>query len=230
MSWHYLQDLEEEFSLQNYLDGIPSAQWRSTNTVGKCYFKDKETRSCQGFLSGMTLEHSMENHGEEKSTLSQEDSHVKTSAKQTKNKKDLMEDIQVFGLSLRESLEKLGLHTFSSKMFQICGIKDSDKSCSSLPTWGIMLDGEFSELLILKHRIKESECGLWLPTPTEHIYKEGGYPAEYRRKSLGLGAVAGGPLNPEWVEWIMGWPIGWTDLNPLGMDKYQSWLRSWQTF
>lgn len=30
-------------------------------------------------------------------------------------------------------------------------------------------------------------------------------------------------LNPNWVEWLMGWPIGWTDLKPLEMDKYRSW-------
>ena len=35
---------------------------------------------------------------------------------------------------------------------------------------------------------------------------------------------AGGQLNPDWVEWLMGWPIGWTDLKPLGMDKFQQWL------
>lgn len=32
-------------------------------------------------------------------------------------------------------------------------------------------------------------------------------------------------LNPEWVEWLMGWPIGHTALKPLAMDKYQEWLR-----
>lgn len=30
-------------------------------------------------------------------------------------------------------------------------------------------------------------------------------------------------LNPAWVEWLMGWPIGWTDLKPLEMDKFLSW-------
>ena len=30
---------------------------------------------------------------------------------------------------------------------------------------------------------------------------------------------AGGRLNPEWVEWLMGWPIGSTALSPLAMDK-----------
>jgi hypothetical protein len=29
----------------------------------------------------------------------------------------------------------------------------------------------------------------------------------------------GGKLNPMWVEWLMGWPIGWTDLKPLVTDK-----------
>ena len=32
-----------------------------------------------------------------------------------------------------------------------------------------------------------------------------------------------GQLNPLWVEWLMGWPIGWTDLKPLETDKFQQW-------
>jgi hypothetical protein len=32
-------------------------------------------------------------------------------------------------------------------------------------------------------------------------------------------------LNPDWVEWLMGWPIGHTDLKPLATDKYQEWLQ-----
>jgi DNA (cytosine-5)-methyltransferase 1 len=31
--------------------------------------------------------------------------------------------------------------------------------------------------------------------------------------------VNGGKLNPTWVEKLMGWPLGWTDLKPLVMDK-----------
>jgi len=33
----------------------------------------------------------------------------------------------------------------------------------------------------------------------------------------------GGHLNPTWVEWLMGWPLEWTDLKPLEMGKFQSW-------
>jgi len=35
----------------------------------------------------------------------------------------------------------------------------------------------------------------------------------------------GGQLNPNWVEWLMGWPIGWTDCDVLETDKFQQWLR-----
>lgn len=34
---------------------------------------------------------------------------------------------------------------------------------------------------------------------------------------------AGGSLSPLWVEWLMGWPLGWTDLGVLEMDRFQQW-------
>lgn len=37
-------------------------------------------------------------------------------------------------------------------------------------------------------------------------------------------------LNPYWVEWLMGWPIGWTDLRPLATDKFRSWRQQLLTF
>jgi hypothetical protein len=58
------------------------------------------------------------------------------------------------------------------------------------------------------------------PTPTCHNSKEGAYPAEFTRKTPTLATHAGGKLNPMWVEWLMGWPLGWTDLKPLETDKY----------
>jgi len=33
-----------------------------------------------------------------------------------------------------------------------------------------------------------------------------------------------GQLNPTWVEWLMGWPLGWTDLKPLETDRFHWWL------
>lgn len=35
-----------------------------------------------------------------------------------------------------------------------------------------------------------------------------------------------GHLNPTWVEWLMGWPIGWTDSKRLETDRFQQWWNS----
>ena len=32
-------------------------------------------------------------------------------------------------------------------------------------------------------------------------------------------------LNPDWVEWLMGWPIGQTALKPLETDRFHEWLQ-----
>jgi hypothetical protein len=49
-------------------------------------------------------------------------------------------------------------------------------------------------------------------------------PTQGNRHSPNLGTQVGGQLNPPWVEWLMGWPIGFTDLQPLAMAKFQQWL------
>jgi hypothetical protein len=74
---------------------------------------------------------------------------------------------------------------------------------------------------------------LW-PTPTAN-----GYGNEGSRRILGrrvedgtinpeekihIEAGHGGQLNPSWVEWLMGWPIGWTDLQPLETGRFRQWL------
>jgi hypothetical protein len=70
-----------------------------------------------------------------------------------------------------------------------------------------------------------------LPTPIVHDSKAMG-PSELNRKSPCLAAMVkwpkesqqpGGPLNPEWVEWLMGWPIGWTALEALETGRFQQW-------
>ena len=48
-----------------------------------------------------------------------------------------------------------------------------------------------------------------------------------KRDSPDLGLLVssmdGGRLNPRWVEWLMGWPIGWCSLEPLETDKFRAW-------
>ena len=60
------------------------------------------------------------------------------------------------------------------------------------------------------------------PTPTASV---GGVEPE-GKTGRKLVTQVGGSLNPAWVEWLMGWPLGWTDLKPLEMAKFQQWLHS----
>ena len=64
---------------------------------------------------------------------------------------------------------------------------------------------------------------IW-PTPAARDWKDSGYePSAQSRKSPCLPAAVvlseqltsptSGKLNPNWVEWLMGYPTGWTDLN-----------------
>lgn len=39
------------------------------------------------------------------------------------------------------------------------------------------------------------------------------------------GIRCGGLLNPNWEEWLMGWPIGHTALKPLETDRLEEWYR-----
>jgi hypothetical protein len=57
------------------------------------------------------------------------------------------------------------------------------------------------------------------PTPRAFMHKD----STTDRGKHNLGEVVGGKLNPTWVEWLMGWPLGWTDLKPLETDKFRSW-------
>jgi DNA (cytosine-5)-methyltransferase 1 len=71
---------------------------------------------------------------------------------------------------------------------------------------------------------------MW-PTPTAHNAQECASPSEFGRNTPTTLAAqaAGGPLtlpmilNPVWVEWLQGWPMGWTDLKPLATANVAKW-------
>lgn len=52
-----------------------------------------------------------------------------------------------------------------------------------------------------------------LPTLTCNDAKNNGGASQYRRNTLALNCIAGGPLNPTWCEWLLGYPAGWTALS-----------------
>ena len=88
------------------------------------------------------------------------------------------------------------------------------------------LDGGSNSRKALKKRQQnwptpDANCGMrgtqenWTPK------RKSGHQAQYSINQAVRDSEqnSGGKLNPTWVEWLMGWPLGWTDLKPSGMGK-----------
>ena len=148
---------------------------------------------------------------------------AKTSVQQDKEQ-ELMENEAVCGNTWPESLEKSSQLMLSLKTPLCSALEDSVLCSKTLPHWGTMLNGECYHQAPLALITRGQECGSLLPTPTCHNAKEGAYPAEYTRKTPTLATHVGGKIHPEFTEWMMGWPLGWTDLKPLETAKYPSAL------
>ncbi len=228
MSWDYLQEQGEDFSLRGYLDGIQSVQLKLVDTKEKSYCKGKQMECLTDSRYGMMSAPSMASPGKGKSTSSQVDSHAKTSAKQEKEKA-LPENVADCGKNMQESLEMFGLNLCLLKTPQGYELKDLSPFSKTLPNWGMMQDGVCWGLATLVRHTKENECGLWLSTPTCVSMKGAKRSKKFLEGANRMPNMAeyawenGGKPNMNHGEWIMGWPIGWTELLPLAMDKFREW-------
>lgn len=67
------------------------------------------------------------------------------------------------------------------------------------------------------------------PTPCAQDAKNSTLPVSQRDRDsipgylLKQGEQPGGQLNPDWVEWLMGWPVRWSNLGPLDTADIASW-------
>jgi hypothetical protein len=200
---------------------------KSKITHAEFYCNGKLMDSYLDSLSGTTFVHSMANLGQEKSMSSQEVSPVKTCLQQEKEQ-DLMENDQDSGEKWQGSFAKYDPDTHSLRTPQCLLFEDSTEFCAILPKWGLMLDGELWEQQTLVQSTREIESGLsptppppdnW-PTPTTpsgggNCGGSGAY-----KNAIKNGTHIPHSINPNLYEWLMGWPIGWTDLKPLAMGKW----------
>jgi len=252
MSWLFSRVLVEEFLEENSLGGGQSAPLNGNNTPPAYLCNDKTMGSFRLSRYGMTLEPLTETLGEELLTWFRGDSLAKTSVPPTTTEKGLTEKDQGFGLNSSASLAKLSPDGSWLKTPPISEPRVLDEFSKTWPSSGMMLRGECFRLKTVEPITSGNECGLLptpttmanqladsmmkhkgcrelkeflrkLPTPTAHNAKEAGYPAEGNRNTPTLGWVVGGKIPPTLTEWMMGWPIGWSDLKPLEMDKFQSW-------
>lgn len=70
---------------------------------------------------------------------------------------------------------------------------------------------------------------LW-PTPTSRDHKDTGDAIKNGKVEVNcllgravLPSKQEGSLNPDWVEWLMGWPVGWTSPDPLPPENWERW-------
>jgi hypothetical protein len=143
----------------------------------------------------------------------------------------MSEDISLWGeYKSLESLPKSGMTQNGALYQQLEWVRliDANES-SSWPTPRVAGSGE--DISLIQQRFRnglkynsrlEEAVALW-PTPTygklaggtggmqqiEAKYLAGEITTEERRA---MRAGNGGKLNPAWVEWLMGFPLGWTDL------------------
>lgn len=229
-NYTYLQEQEEESLEECSLAIQQSAPLKSSPIAKKCLGPGRETESCQNSQSSETLKNSPANLGEEKLTLLPEVSPAKTSVQQGL-KPELMEKEVGCGLKCTELSMKYDLNLHSWKTVQSLFTEDLPESSVTLPESGMACGGYvFSapRLVLIK---REDVFMVW-PTPCHGtkswggtFQEVGGSQNKLRNTWLGRQKV-----NPQWWEWLMGWPEGWADLEPLETDKFQRWQQQHSEF
>ena len=138
-----------------------------------------------------------------------EASPAKTSARQ-EGKPGLKESGAACGPNMQESLATFDPVSLSWRTSQICLFGGLSEFSETWPRSGTMLNGIAYQLLPLVRLTDATVSGLW-PTPlaSETGFRRGKFP----QGGTSLSTAIGGTPNPPWVEWLMGFPIGWTDLD-----------------
>lgn len=107
-------------------------------------------------------------------------------------------------------------------------------------TIGFRSDGELlllsrrledrGEFLAMSSRAANSKRERAWPTPSASkgssqaaLTRKSGASRENDRLDHAVMASDSGQLSPEWVEWLMGWPIGLTALKPLETARFHEW-------
>lgn len=251
MSWHYSQALVEAFSAGTSSDGGRFAPSKSRSILVQFCSHGKTTACFPRSRFGTISVHLTDDRGEELLTWFRAASLVRISAQPEKERASPV-NAPGSGARWRASSARYDRGSSSWKTHLCLWEEDLKPSSLTLPRWGMMRGGELWERTTPELLTEETGFGeeQW-PTPratdgshggrvTPRKSKNGGnlieavsmnmFPTPTANRRDGLQShgvnVIGGQLNPEWVEWLMGWPIGWTDLKPLGMDKFQQWRRS----
>lgn len=224
MSWLYLPAQVAEYSEAGCSDGGQSVMSSKIPTASLSLNSESETERSTTPRSGTTLPHSTGVPGLDAWISSLAASPVSPGLSQISEPKGLKTNA-ISGLIPFASLAKSDQDGFFWKMSQGClpGLI-SDEYSQTWPSAGAMLAGIAYRLPMLVPRTSDTGSGFWA-TPTSRDWRSGKASQKTMgRNSRPLSEQVGGHLNPDWVEWLMGYPIGWSALEPLEMDRFRQWL------
>lgn len=228
MSWHFSQALEEEYSAANCSGGGPCAPWSETPTAPDDSCSDKMKGTFHRSPFGMMFVPSTESLGAELLTWFLAGFRAKTFRQPEKAQESTANALD-FGGKWPESSARYDRASRLWRTAQCSLFGGLAEFSETWPRWGLMLDGEFWELPTLARPISESESGFW-PTPTAvtatggaALCKWGGTGARAKLRTMVTPKELNGPLNPEWVSWLMGWPKGWSSSLRLETDRFRQW-------
>lgn len=250
MSFTYLQAQEVEFSLESYSATGASVPSKSTPTLKKSSSPGKKTERSRASLSSATSPNLMLDPSEDVLMSFLADFPARTSAAQAIERGSPASD-QDSGESLQGWFAKLSPSKSEWKTPQTSLLGGLESFSETWPRSGSMLDGTCYLRQTLAHTICVSASGSLLPTLTVNGNNNRPYPG--KKSGYGLATAVAllptlttiglnggsnsrratakrgdppthiGPLNPDWCEWFMGFPIGWTVFTALEMPKFQEW-------
>ena len=232
MSWLFSQALVAEYSEASSLDGAQSAQSSGNHTQQAFCAPDKMMDFCHLFQSGMMFKPLMGNHGEALLMSYLAAFHAKTSQPLEGGGGSLVQEARC-GNTWPGSFAKWDQDLSSWKIVQCLLPEDSQLYLGTWPRWGLMQNGVCLEQRPLVRNTKETACGSWGTPTTSQDYKPirklAPSEASGKHGTILVGSIGkehphliGRYLRPLVTEYLMGWPIGWTDLKPLAMAKCQS--------
>lgn len=226
MSWLFSRALVEEFSAATSWDGAPSAPLSVMPTQHKFWRNDKMMDASQLSRFGLTCAVLTEDHGEALLTWFRADSRVRTYQLPGMASASMV-SAPASGARWLESSVRYDRDSYSWRTHRCLWDEALPWSSVTLPSWGMTRSGFVFRHPTAERPISAIGSGLW-PTPVRRDYRSPGRSRLERTGSKAgecLPQVVGGQLNPDWVEWLMGWPTGWTDLKPLEMAKFHEWQR-----
>lgn len=243
MSYTYLLERGEESSAESFSAIPASVLSNGTNTRDSASSRDSETDHCQGFQYGTTSPHLTGSRGKIGCRLSVVDFHARTSHAPEKVQGSLVHAVAC-GSTWRELLMKYDHVSSLLKTHHCLWEKALSPFSVTLPQWGMMRDGEFWEQTIAGVFTFARGAGYW-PTPLKNegpggqqmkltdaiAVKEGFKPRYYKLDGMEGRKVFTGKVNPEFAEWLMGWPMGWTNVSQgLETGRFRQWLRLHSAF